>query len=54
VTERHAVVWPGQPLVLANADGQASGRDIADLAQRITDDIYSKYGVKLETEVEYL
>lgn len=50
----HALVWPRQPLVIVNADGCASGRDIADMAQRIMDDIYEKFGIRLETEVEYI
>lgn len=52
--DHHAAVWSKQPLVLVNADGRASGRDIAKLAERIIDDIKLKFGVELEPEVEYL
>ena len=54
VESGHARVWPTQPLVLVNADGFATGREIADLAARIMDDISMKFNVRLETEVEYL
>lgn len=39
-----------QALVLVNYGG-ASGRDIANLAQRIIGDIYNKFGITLEAEV---
>ena len=42
-------VWPRQPLVLANLGG-ATGREVLDLAGRIRDDVYRRYGVALELE----
>lgn len=42
-------VWPRQPLVLVNLGG-ATGREVLDLASRIRDDVYRKYGVALELE----
>ena len=54
VTIGHAGVWPQQPLVLVNADGHASGADIAALAEAISRDVEQKFGVRLEPEVEYL
>lgn len=54
VTIGHAAVWPLQPLVLVNADGKASGKDIADLAAAISNDVERKFGVRLMPEVEYL
>ncbi len=54
VTIGHAGVWPLQPLVLVNADGHASGRDMAELAAKIGEDVAAKFGVSLSTEVEYI
>ena len=42
-------VWPRQPLVLVNLGG-ATGREVLDLAGRIRDDVYRRYGVALELE----
>lgn len=53
-TDHHAGVWGKQPLVLVNTDGMATGNDIVRLAGRIAADIKSKFGITLETEVEYL
>ncbi|MDE6369071.1 MAG: UDP-N-acetylmuramate dehydrogenase [Muribaculaceae bacterium] len=50
----HAGVWFLQPLVLVNADGKASGKDIAELAAAISSDVEKKFGVRLKPEVEYL
>lgn len=54
VNSHHAGVWPKQPLVLVNADGRATGADIAALADSIRHDIKDRFGIELETEVEYL
>lgn len=54
VTMNHAGVWPLHPLVLVNADGYASGRNIVDLAEAIGVDVERKFGVKLNPEVEYI
>ena len=42
-------VWPRQPLVLVNLGG-ATGAELLDFAERITDDVYARYGVALERE----
>ena len=42
-------VWRRQPLVLVNLGG-ATGREVLDLAERIRDDAYRRYGVALELE----
>lgn len=48
----HAGVWHKQPLVLINADGQATASDILALERMITDDIANRLGISLSTEVE--
>lgn len=45
-----AGTFENQPLVLVN-HGQASGRQILDLAKNIEDDVSTKYGIRLEKEV---
>lgn len=42
-------VWPRQPLVLVNLGG-ATGGEVLDVACRIRDDVYRRYGVALELE----
>lgn len=48
----HAGVWAQQPLVLTNADGCAAASDILRLERAITDDVFSRLGVRLRPEVE--
>jgi UDP-N-acetylmuramate dehydrogenase len=45
-----AGVYPGHSLVLVNY-GNATGREIFELATRITDSVEQKFGITLETEV---
>ncbi len=42
-------VWRDQPLVIVNRGG-ARGIDILDFARRIRDDVFERYGVRLEQE----
>jgi UDP-N-acetylmuramate dehydrogenase len=42
-----------QPLVLVN-HGSASGRDILELATGIEDEVYTKFGIRLEKEVNVI
>ena len=49
VRARRVQVWPRQPLVLVNLGG-ATGQEVLDLAHRIRDDVYRRYGVALELE----
>ena len=48
-----AGVWPRHALVLVNY-GRATGRQILDLARRITDDVGRKFEVELELEPQIL
>jgi UDP-N-acetylmuramate dehydrogenase len=48
-----AGVHPEQPLVLVNY-GNATGREILELAKKIEDSVYQKFGIKFETEVNII
>lgn len=47
VSEKHA-------LILTNPDGKGTFKDIKKLADTIIDDVYNKFGIKLEPEVQYI
>ena len=49
----HAAVHDRQALVLVNKGG-ASGAEVMALAQRISEDIYQKYGIRIVPEVNYI
>lgn len=49
-----AQVYPGQPLVIVNASGDASPQDIIGLENRIIGTIEEKYGITLHPEVEHI
>lgn len=51
--EGNAAVWKNQALVITNT-GQASGTEIYDLSSKIMNDVYQKFGIKLEREVNVL
>lgn len=46
------MVWPSQPLVIVNADGNATAADIISLEKAIISDVESHLGVMLRPEVE--
>lgn len=46
-------IWKNQALVITNK-GQASGQEIFDVSSQIMDDVWQKFGVKLEREVNIL
>lgn len=48
-----AAVHDRQALVLVNLGG-ATGREVMTLAERICEDIYSKYGIRITPEVNYI
>ena len=48
-----AGVHPDQPLVLVNY-GTATGLQVLGLANQITDSVYQKFGIRLETEVNVI
>jgi len=50
---KDAGIWHRQALVLVNY-GSASGREMLDLAQRVQDDIVSRFGIQLELEPSVL
>ncbi|MCY4780669.1 UDP-N-acetylmuramate dehydrogenase [Sphingobacterium sp. UT-1RO-CII-1] len=49
----NAAVWKNQALVLTNT-GEASGTEIYNLSSKIMNDVYQKFNVKLEREVNVL
>ena len=48
-----AGVWSKQALVLINMGG-ASGADIAALSRRIQDDVWTRFGIRLHPEVNFI
>lgn len=48
----HAGTWHLQPLVLINADGHATAADILALEHHIVSTVESRFGVRLEPEVQ--
>lgn len=49
-----AAVSSKNALFIINKSGKASSSDVIELAQMITDDVYKKFGVKLEREVQLI
>ena len=37
---------------MINKTGKASAKEVYDLSQKIIDDVYNKFGIKLEREVQ--
>lgn len=50
----NAGVWPLQPLVLINATGNATGKEIEHLEKLIIKDVESKFGITLYPEVDHI
>ena len=49
-----AAVWPKQPLVLVNQNGEASPEDVLALEQRIVNGVQERFGVTLHPEVDHI
>lgn len=54
VTEGGAAVYERQPLVIVNATGSATPRDILALEARIISGVKDKFGIELHPEVEHI
>ena len=50
----HARVYEKQALVLINADGEATGQDIARLAEHIQSEVMQRFSIAIEPEVRYI
>lgn len=49
-----AALWPTQPLVIVNANGNATGSDVAGLCARIQQAVDLKFGISLKPEVLFI
>lgn len=52
-TEGGAIVYPKQCLVIANVGG-ATARDVCALSKRVTDEVFSHFGIQLHPEVNFI
>ena len=50
----HAAVYERQALVLVNADGEATGQDIARLAEYVQEQVAERFGLQITPEVRYI
>ncbi len=50
----NAAVWHKQPLVLVNATGNASPKEILSLEEAIKKDVASRFAINLEAEVDHI
>jgi len=53
-THKGVGVSPKHALILINASGKAKAEDVLELSEMITTDIYKKFGIKLEREVQLI
>ena len=49
-----AQVWPKQPLVIVNVEGQATADDIVRLAAAIQQSVKEKFNISISPEVNYI
>lgn len=54
MTQGGASLWPTQPLVIVNTDGNATADDVLTLERRIIDAVDSRFGITLHPEVEHI
>ncbi len=52
-TRGGAMVWPGQPLVIVNAEGSATAADVVELERHVQHVIAEKYNINLIPEVQH-
>ncbi len=50
----NAAVSSKHALILINKTGKATAKEVYDLSQEIIDDVYKKFGIKLEREVQLI
>jgi UDP-N-acetylmuramate dehydrogenase len=53
-TYKAAGVSAKHALILINKDGKAKANDVFDLSENIIADVYKKFGIKLEREVQLI
>ena len=49
-----AQVSPRHALVLINPEGKATAKEVRELAEKISQDVSQKFGIRLEAEVQYI
>lgn len=54
VTNGNVGTWPSQPLVIVNATGRATGREVKEFAHAIVEEVRKQWGIGLTPEVEYI
>lgn len=54
VTEGGAIVWPSQPLVIANPEGLATASDVLTLERRIQRTVKDFFDIDLTAEVQHI
>lgn len=50
----NAKVSDKNALVIVNPEGKATAKEVRELAEKISNDVFQKFGVRLEPEVQYL
>ena len=50
----NAAVYERQPLVIVNLTGEASPEEILAVEKKVSDSVYSKFGIRLQPEVEHI
>jgi UDP-N-acetylmuramate dehydrogenase len=53
-TYKTAAVSPKHALILINIDGKAKPEDVYELSEKIISDVFDKFGIKLEREVQLI
>jgi len=53
-TYKGAGVSPKHALIIINSSGRATSKDIFDLSEKIINDVYKKFGIEMEREVQLI